>query len=65
LVLVPLSQPYLMEYGDDWINACPRRLYDKAMHRIMDTPGQQIVILSQVDGPFSRGGLHGQRAVHA
>ncbi|KAL6765377.1 trypsin family [Haematococcus lacustris] len=48
LVFVPLTQPYLMEYGDDWVNSCPRRLYDKAMHTLMKQPSQQIVTLSQV-----------------
>eukprot|EP00197_Chlamydomonas_leiostraca_P015336 CAMPEP_0202861036 /NCGR_PEP_ID=MMETSP1391-20130828/2572_1 /ASSEMBLY_ACC=CAM_ASM_000867 /TAXON_ID=1034604 /ORGANISM="Chlamydomonas leiostraca, Strain SAG 11-49" /LENGTH=647 /DNA_ID=CAMNT_0049540355 /DNA_START=61 /DNA_END=2004 /DNA_ORIENTATION=- len=48
LVFVPLSQPYLMEYGEDWPNTCPRRLYDKAMHALMQKPGQQVVVLSQV-----------------
>lgn len=48
LVFVPLSQPYLHEYGDDWVNQCPRRLYDKAMTAMMKKPGQEIVIVSQV-----------------
>ncbi|KXZ41883.1 hypothetical protein GPECTOR_252g630 [Gonium pectorale] len=48
LVFVPLTQPYLHEYGDDWMNTAPRRLYDKAMHGMVQKPGQQVVILSQV-----------------
>ncbi|GFR50891.1 hypothetical protein Agub_g13182, partial [Astrephomene gubernaculifera] len=48
LVFTPLTQPYLHEYGEDWMNSAPRRLYDKAMHGMMQRPGQQIVILSQV-----------------
>ncbi|GAX81161.1 hypothetical protein CEUSTIGMA_g8594.t1 [Chlamydomonas eustigma] len=48
LVFVPLSQPYLHEYGDDWVNSSPRRLYDKAMHLLMQRPQQQIVVLTQV-----------------
>ncbi|KAG2444359.1 hypothetical protein HXX76_001115 [Chlamydomonas incerta] len=48
LVFVPLTQPYLHEYGEDWMNTAPRRLYDKAMHGMMQKPRQQIVILSQV-----------------
>lgn len=48
LVFVPLTQPYLHEYGEDWMNTAPRRLYDKAMHGMMQKPGQQIVVLSQV-----------------
>jgi hypothetical protein len=48
VVFVPLTQPYLHEYGEDWMNAAPRRLYDKAMHGMMKKPRQQIVIMSQV-----------------
>ncbi|GIM10261.1 hypothetical protein Vretimale_14052 [Volvox reticuliferus] len=48
LVFVPLTQPYLHEYGEDWMNSAPRRLYDKAMHGMMQKQRQQIVILSQV-----------------
>ncbi len=48
LVFTPLTQPYLHEFGEDWSNSCPRRLYDKAMHSIIQKPGQQVVILSQV-----------------
>ena len=53
LVFVPLSQPYLHEYGDDWVNSAPRRLYDKSMHGLMQKPAQQIVILSQVSRMLS------------
>jgi hypothetical protein len=45
---VPLSQPYLHEYGDDWITSSPRRLVDKALNGLMDKPGQQIIVMSQV-----------------
>lgn len=48
LVFVPLSQPYLHEYGDDWITSSPRRLVDKALNGLMDRPGQQIIVMSQV-----------------
>lgn len=48
LVFVPLVQPYLHEYGENWHQDAPKRLYEKAMHRIMERPGQEIVILSQV-----------------
>ena len=48
LVFVPLTQPYLHEYGEDWVTASPRRLYNKAMHSTMDRPGQQIVVMTQV-----------------
>jgi hypothetical protein len=48
LVFVPLSQPYLHEYGDDWMSNSPRRLVDKALNSLMAKPGQQIIVLSQV-----------------
>ncbi len=54
LVFTPLTQPYLHEFGEDWSNSCPRRLYDKSMHSIIQKPGQQVVILSQVS--CGRGG---------
>lgn len=48
LVFMPLTQPYLHEFGDDWLNTCPRRLYDKAMHAHLQRKGQQIVVVSQI-----------------
>lgn len=48
LVFVPLSQPYLHEYGDDWMSNSPRRLVDKALNSLMAKPDQQIIVLSQV-----------------
>ncbi|KAJ3678120.1 hypothetical protein LUZ60_001923 [Juncus effusus] len=47
-VFVPLTQPYLHEYGDDWYNASPRKLCEKALRDLPQKPGQQLVILSQV-----------------
>jgi hypothetical protein len=38
----------LHEYGDDWITSSPRRLVDKALNGLMDRPGQQIIVMSQV-----------------
>ncbi|ONK73025.1 uncharacterized protein A4U43_C04F26320 [Asparagus officinalis] len=48
LVFIPLTQPYLHEYGEDWYNTCPRRLCEKALRELPQKAGQQIVILSQV-----------------
>lgn len=48
LVFVPLTQPYLHEYGEDWYNASPRRLCDRALRELPQKAGQQLVILSQV-----------------
>ncbi|WOL15610.1 protease Do-like 10, mitochondrial [Canna indica] len=48
LVFVPLTQPYLHEYGDDWYNSSPRRLCERALRELPKRPGEQFVILSQV-----------------
>ena len=47
-MFAPLSQPYLHEYGEDWMGAAPRRLVDKALNALVQRPGQQLIILSQV-----------------
>jgi hypothetical protein len=48
LVFVPLSQPFLHEWGDNWQSSSPRRLVEKALHGLASEPGEQVVILSQV-----------------
>lgn len=48
LVFVPLTQPYLHEYGEDWYNASPRRLCERALRELPKKAGEQLVILSQV-----------------
>ncbi|XP_002971553.2 protease Do-like 10, mitochondrial [Selaginella moellendorffii] len=48
LVFVPLTLPYLHEYGDDWYNASPRRLCDRTFSKMPKKPGEQFVIMSQV-----------------
>lgn len=48
LVFVPLTQPYLHEYGEDWYNSCPRRLCERALRELPQKAAQQLVILSQV-----------------
>ncbi|KAI3809338.1 hypothetical protein L1987_25310 [Smallanthus sonchifolius] len=48
LVFIPLSQPYLHEYGEDWYNTSPRRLCERALRELPQKPGQELVILSQV-----------------
>ncbi|KAJ9176052.1 hypothetical protein P3X46_011402 [Hevea brasiliensis] len=48
LVFVPLSQPYLHEYGEDWYNTSPHRLCELALRELPKKPGEQLVILSQV-----------------
>lgn len=48
LVFVPLTQPYLHEYGEDWYNSSPRRLCERALRELPRKAGEQLVILSQV-----------------
>ncbi|KAK9139002.1 hypothetical protein Sjap_009596 [Stephania japonica] len=48
LVFVPLTQPYLHEYGEDWYNTSPRRLCEFAVRELPNKAGEQMVILSQV-----------------
>lgn len=48
LLFVPLTQPYLHEYGDDWYNTSPRRLCERALRELPRKAGEQLVILSQV-----------------
>ncbi|QCD95185.1 Peptidase S1 [Vigna unguiculata] len=48
LVFVPLTQPYLHEYGEDWYNSSPRRLCERALRELPKKANQQLVILSQV-----------------
>ncbi|CAM8930950.1 unnamed protein product [Rhodiola kirilowii] len=47
-VFIPLTQPYLHEYGEEWYNTSPRRLCERALKELPKKPGQQLVILSQV-----------------
>lgn len=55
LLFVPLTQPYLHEYGEDWYNTSPRRLCERALRELPQKPGEQLVILSQVQ--FSHNSL--------
>ncbi|GAB2211879.1 hypothetical protein Drorol1_Dr00025218 [Drosera rotundifolia] len=48
LVFVPLTQPYLHEFGEDWYNISPRKLCERALRELPKKPGEQHVILSQV-----------------
>ncbi|KAL3654007.1 Protease Do-like 10, mitochondrial [Castilleja foliolosa] len=41
LVFLPLTQPYLDDYGEDW-------LCERARKELPQKPGQQLIILSQV-----------------
>lgn len=48
LVFVPLTQPYLHEYGEDWYNTSPRRLCERALRELPKKAGEQFIVLSQV-----------------
>ncbi|KAJ0082449.1 hypothetical protein Patl1_11913 [Pistacia atlantica] len=48
LVFIPLTQPYLHEYGEDWYNTSPRRLCERALRELPKKASEQLVILSQV-----------------
>ncbi|GER51325.1 DegP protease 10 [Striga asiatica] len=48
LVFIPLTHPYLHEYGEEWYNTSPRRLCERAFREVAQKAGQQLVILSQV-----------------
>eukprot|EP01087_Luapelamoeba_hula_P016967 TRINITY_DN5288_c0_g1_i2.p1 TRINITY_DN5288_c0_g1~~TRINITY_DN5288_c0_g1_i2.p1 ORF type:complete len:689 (-),score=98.87 TRINITY_DN5288_c0_g1_i2:55-2121(-) len=48
LVFTPLTQPYLMEYGEEWYNNSPRKLCIKAFSEYTQIPGQEVVVLSNV-----------------
>eukprot|EP01112_Ceratiomyxa_fruticulosa_P011872 TRINITY_DN3266_c0_g1_i1.p1 TRINITY_DN3266_c0_g1~~TRINITY_DN3266_c0_g1_i1.p1 ORF type:complete len:585 (-),score=128.25 TRINITY_DN3266_c0_g1_i1:22-1776(-) len=48
LVFIPLIQPFLHEYGEDWYNNSPRKLCDKAIFGIPEEENEQVVVLSHV-----------------
>ncbi|XP_028776753.1 protease Do-like 10, mitochondrial isoform X2 [Neltuma alba] len=48
LVFIPLTQPFLHEFGEDWYNTSPRRLCERALRELPKKANQQLVILSQV-----------------
>jgi hypothetical protein len=47
-VFIPLTQPYLHEFGEDWYNNSPRRLCERALRELPKKAAEQLVILSQV-----------------
>jgi len=48
LVFTPLTTPYLTEYGEDWYNTAPRKLFIQAAFGRKTVPDQEVVILSHV-----------------
>ncbi|KAM7469177.1 hypothetical protein LguiA_007360 [Lonicera macranthoides] len=47
LVFVPLTRPYLCEYGKDWYNTSPHELCEQAFRDLPRKADEQLVILSQ------------------
>jgi hypothetical protein len=47
LVFVPLTQPFLHEWGTNWYTAAPRELVDTSIYKFFEEKDQQIVVLSQ------------------
>jgi len=48
LVFVPLTWPFLYEWGDDWYSQGPRKLISRAMDDFPSRAGEQPVVLSQI-----------------
>ena len=48
LIFVPLTKPYLREWGDEWYDACPRKLCDKAMYGDMTEEKQEVIVLTSI-----------------
>jgi len=48
LVFVRLTQSYLMEFGEEWWNHCPRSLLQLAIHGQLQYPDEEVVVLSHV-----------------
>ena len=63
LVFSPLTQPHLHEFGDDWFNAAPRRLCDRALNDHPTVEGEQVVLLSQVLADEINAGYQGMHDV--
>ena len=54
LVFVTLSQPYMQhQYGKDWARKAPIRLCDRVLYGILEKPGQEVILLSQVNRPLA------------
>jgi len=48
LVFVPLTWPFLYEWGEDWYSQGPRHLIQRAMDDYQTVDGEQPVVLSQI-----------------
>jgi S1-C subfamily serine protease len=49
LVFTPLSEPFLSaQYTKEWDSRAPVRLVNLAYHGAVETPGQQVVVLTQI-----------------
>ena len=60
MVFVPLSMPYLHEFGKDWYQQAPRDLVQLAVHGNVAFSSQEVVVMTQVlpdaryDSPTTR-----------
>ncbi|KAJ6432385.1 hypothetical protein OIU84_019596 [Salix udensis] len=48
LGFVPITRPYLHDYGEEWCNTSPCRVCEQALKELPEKAGQQLIILSQV-----------------
>uniref|UniRef100_A0A6N2NIJ6 Protease Do-like PDZ domain-containing protein n=1 Tax=Salix viminalis TaxID=40686 RepID=A0A6N2NIJ6_SALVM len=48
LGFVPITRPYLRDYGEEWCNTSPCRVCEQALKELPEKAGQQLIILSQV-----------------
>ena len=58
LILVPLTQNYLMSWGEDWYNSAPKNLVALYQYGQADVEGEQAVILSKVLPAEVNSGYH-------
>ncbi len=43
-VFIPLTQPYLHEYGEDWYNSSPRKLCQRAISWDLRDKDDQVAV---------------------
>lgn len=59
LVFVPLTEPYLQEWGEDWMSDAPHELVELVLSGIQQLADEQPVILSRVFPSRRTAGLTG------
>ena len=58
LILIPLTQNYLMSWGEDWYNTAPKNLVSLYQYAHAAVEGEQAVILSKVLPAEVNSGYH-------